>query len=780
MTFFIPSARFFLRLLYRLIKWFLITMISLFLLFLLLDWIYPTRLPDTHHAQAIISESGDPLRFFATEDGIWRYQVSLDSLSPNYLEALLQYEDKHFYQHPGVNPLSLVRAVGQWVTTGRPVSGGSTLTMQVARLVKPMNRTVWGKAKQIFWALQLEWHHSKEEILTYYVNHAPFGGPIEGVEAASRAYFGYSADQLTDAQAALLTVLPQSPSRYRPDRYPERAQQARDKVILRMQEFGIWNEQTVNEALLEPVIAQNIKGVTYAPLLARRLHNQLQNQAVVKTFIDLGLQRNIEHSLATYVRSIDKHASAAIMVMDHQTGNVLAYAGSSDFLNDERFGHVDMIRSWRSPGSTLKPFIYGLAMDQGLIHSHSLLMDIPTRFGQYQPDNFDTGFNGPVSVATALYSSLNVPAVQILNELGPKTFYSRLHSSLVPIRLPKGNTPSLAIALGGAATTLEDLVSLYASLGNGGYTVQPRYYEQDKTVKRQLLTPETAWVIRQLLPGDSAFGHVQPAQHDWAWKTGTSYGYRDTWAVGVNSRWVIAVWVGRPDAVPIVGHYGSKTAVPLLKRVSGFLPQGEFVPPPKEVTQRDICWPSGKATEDAHNCDKQQKSWVVRGQIPPTLMLTGNQSNALDFAEIKLQIANDSGLRVPLECNVPSHSKIVDVWPTGVDLWIPIDWRKQAKIGEIDPRCAHIPSPPMYGHTVYIRGLWDNDRIRKHAITLSEPKIQVQAEGGIAPWHWFVNGKLLEEKGESLTLKNLTPGHYQLSVMDNSGASDKVEFTIEN
>ena len=411
---------------------------ALFLAFLLLDRLFPLQLPgDDAFAVVVTAKDGTPLRSFADKNGVWRYPVSIQDVSPRYIQALLNYEDRWFWDHPGVNPLALARAVGQWLWFGHPVSGGSTLTMQVARILEPNRRSIPGKLVQAFHALQLEWHLSKRQILTLYLNHAPFGGPLEGVQAASYAYLGKSAKHLSHAEAALLAVLPQSPSALRPDRRPRAAQQARNKVLNRLRSFGVWSAHTVQQAKAETVAAWPLERPMLAPLLARRLYDEAQPGKPLRTTIDAGLQSQLGALVHDYTTRLPPHSSAAALIVDNRTLAVRAYVGSPELTNDNRYGYVDMVQAVRSPGSTLKPFLYGFAIEDGLIHSASLLLDAPQSFDGYRPGDFSGGFAGPVTATAALQRSLNVPAVDLLDRLGPDYFAARLRQGRPQARLPR-------------------------------------------------------------------------------------------------------------------------------------------------------------------------------------------------------------------------------------------------------------------------------------------------------------------------------------------------------
>ncbi|HNB66949.1 penicillin-binding protein 1C, partial [Accumulibacter sp.] len=476
-----------------------LTLAAVLALLLLADQLFPPPLPGRAAAQAqvVLARDGTPLRAFPDRTHVWRHPVRLEEVSPRYLEALIAFEDRSFWWHPGVNPWALARAGGQWLRHGRIVSGGSTLTMQVARLLEPTPRTLVGKLRQIARALQLELRCSKREILEIYLTYAPMGGVLEGVEAASRAYLGKPAQRLSASEAALLTVLPQAPSLLRPDRYPERARQARDKVLARMLER--WGAATITEARQEPVIAQTVREPLLAPLFAERLRRRNPGLARIETTLDASVQQSVEQLLAARLTVVPPRVSLAALVVDNATLEVRAYAGSADFSDDERFAHVDMVQAPRSPGSALKPFLYGFALDEGLIHSQSLLADVPQSFAGYQPGNFQASFSGPVSVSEALQRSLNVPAVEVLERLGANRFVALLRRGGLKLDLPRGATPNLGVILGGAAVSLEDLVGAYTAFARGGISGRPRYQVTAAHEESRMLSEGAAFIVRDVL-----------------------------------------------------------------------------------------------------------------------------------------------------------------------------------------------------------------------------------------------------------------------------------------
>nr|WP_252866390.1 transglycosylase domain-containing protein [Wohlfahrtiimonas chitiniclastica] len=389
--------------------------------FMLFNHRYPLSIPKIEPSVVVVDQKGEVLRQFADSEGIFRHWVTLDDVNPYYLNALIHYEDRYFYHHFGINPLATLRAFGQWVGHRKIISGSSTLTMQVARLLYPHERTFMGKIEQMFRAIQLEQQLTKAEILTLYINIAPMGGNIEGVQAASWRYFGKDAASLNIAESALLVALPQRPSVYRPDHSLTKAMQARNKVLARLADFGEISPTDALRYQQEPINYAPSSTQFSAPLLAENLKQQ-SDQHVIHTTLDGQLQRKIESLLHSQSKTWPDKASGAVLVVNNHTHSIAAYVGSADLFNAERFGYVDMVTAIRSPGSTLKPFAYGMAMDYGIIHEASLLTDVRRGFDGYYPKNFDNEFRGAVPMFRALQLSLNVPVVQVFQHLTPHYF----------------------------------------------------------------------------------------------------------------------------------------------------------------------------------------------------------------------------------------------------------------------------------------------------------------------------------------------------------------------
>ncbi|EAB3092848.1 peptidoglycan glycosyltransferase PbpC, partial [Salmonella enterica subsp. diarizonae] len=741
------------------------------------DNLWPLPLNEVHPARVVVAHDGTPLWRFADAGGIWRYPVTIEEVSPRYLEALINYEDRWFWRHPGVNPFSVARAAWQDLTAGRVISGGSTLTMQVARLLDPHPRTFGGKIRQLWRALQLEWHLSKRDILTLYLNRAPFGGTLQGIGAASWAYFGKPPARLSYADAALLAVLPQAPSRLRPDRWPERAEAARNKVLDRMAAQGVWPAETVRESREEPVWLAPRQMPQLAPLFARMMLSKSQSDKIVTT-LDAGLQRQLEDLARAWKGRLPARSSLAMIVVDHTDMSVRGWVGSVDLNDDSRFGHVDMVTAIRSPGSVLKPFVYGLALDDALIHPASLLQDVPRRTGDYRPGNFDSGFHGPVSMSDALVRSLNLPAVQVLEAYGPKRFAAKLRNVGLPLYLPAGAAPNLSLILGGAGARLDEMAAAYSAFARHGKAAKLRLQPDDPLSERPLMSPGAAWIIRRIMADeaqplpDNALPRIVPL----AWKTGTSYGYRDAWAIGVNARYIIGIWTGRPDGTPVVGQFGFASAVPLLNQVNnlllahaGRLPED---PRPQTVSRGVICWPGGQSLPPGDsNCRRRLATWLLDDSQPPTLLLPEQEGiNGIRFPVW----LDDTGRRVAADCpQAREHTFIV--WPRPLEPWLPSTERRSARLPVASALC-----PPLQGSNAAPLML---SGIREGAVIRQLPgqenvTLPVSTTGGKGHRWWFLNGEPVNSANNRLSLLLNIAGRYQLVVIDESGQVAAVNFEL--
>ncbi len=611
----------------------------------------PTPLgKNLEYSQVVLDREGRLLRAYATSDGRWRLPASGKDVDPRFLKLLFAYEDKRFYAHPGVDPLSLGRAARQFVSSGHIVSGGSTITMQVARLLEPrVHRSLGAKLRQIARALELEHALGKGEIIALYLSLAPYGGNLEGIRAASLAYFGKEPAKLSLAEAALLVALPQSPESRRPDRFPEVAQAARDRVLDRVAAAGIVPPDEVTRAKLQPVPRERKQLPILAPHAADQIVAREPDQRVHQLTIDLPWQKTLQELAHERAQALGPDVSVAILAVDNASGEVRARVGSADYFDARRAGQVDMTMALRSPGSTLKPFIYGLGFEDGLIHPETLIDDVPARYGSYTPENFDLTFQGTVTVRRALQLSLNVPAIAVLGKVGVNRLSARLSQTGAALVLPKGEAPGLAMGLGGVGVKLSDLVMLYTGLARLGLAVPLVEQVNQTQSSRRLLDPVAAWYVGNILisappPENAPRGRI-------AFKTGTSYGYRDAWAIGFDGRMTVGVWVGRPDGAPVPGLVGRASAAPILfdafarsglaaaplphaPKGALFAASNKLPPPlqrfsatgPSELVEppRFMFPPDGARLEIANNGERDQIALkIAGGRAPLTVMVNG-------------------------------------------------------------------------------------------------------------------------------------------------------------
>ncbi|MBB3593829.1 penicillin-binding protein 1C [Rhizobium sp. BK529] len=526
--------------------------------------------PPLQHAESVSPEvldaDGQLLRAFATPEGRWRLKTGVSDVDPQFIRMLVAYEDQRFYDHHGIDVWALGRAALQFLTNGRIVSGASTLSMQVARLIEPReSRSFSAKLLQIARAMQIERRLSKEEVLDLYLTHAPYGGNLEGVRAASLAYFGKEPKRLTVAEAALLVALPQLPEKRRPDRNVKAAEAARKRVLDRIAVAEVVGDGEAERAEGVAIPARRLQLPALAAHVAeaalRKDPKAIRHQTTLKRQVQTGL----ESVARAATMKLGPKLSLAMVMADAQTGEIVGEVGSADYFDASRSGWIDMTRMSRSPGSTLKPFIYGLAFEQGLVSQETIIEDRPADFFGYRPRNFDMSYQGDVTVREALQLSLNVPAVKLLDAVGPSRLMVRFRRADVRPTLPANETPGLAIGLGGVGITLKDLVQLYTALANRGQPVRIGdgvTGEPGKIDGEPLLEPVAVWNVADILSGV-----IPPAgapQRGIAYKTGTSYGYRDAWSVGYDGRYVLGVWIGRPDNSAVPGLTGYVTAAPIL------------------------------------------------------------------------------------------------------------------------------------------------------------------------------------------------------------------------
>jgi penicillin-binding protein 1C len=597
-----------------------------------LDRLFPPNLSRLHAVGVEVQDrDGRILSVLPAPGGFWRLATRPEDVSPILLDLLIAAEDRRFYQHPGVDPLALGRAAGQWLRAGRVVSGGSTLTMQAARLLEPRPRGLRAKAIEIFRAFQLEARFSKRDILSIWLTLAPQTGNIEGLRAGALAWFGRPAQRLDAAEAALLIALARRPAALSPDRHAEAARAARDDV-LRRRAAALLSPEDQALALAAPLPNTRLPMPGLAPHLARELARQ--GDSPIRSSLDAGLQRASERLALEALLRLPERASVALIIADLRTRETRALVGGA-FGAENRAGALDLTRATRSPGSALKPFLYAMAFEQGLVRPDTLLSDLPRRFGAYAPENFDRGFVGRITAAEALRLSLNLPAVALLDGVGPARFAASLRSAGAAPVLPRGVDASLPLALGGAGTTLRDMVGLYALLGDGGRAGGLRF-TPGQGAGAPVLEARAAVAVAGVLVQDFPGGGPRGV----AWKTGTSWGGRDAWAFGFDGRHVAGVWVGRPDGTPIPGLTGRDAALPVLAKLFALLPEA----PLERAKIRADAAPAALGSDPLRLLFPPPGAVLAEGAGPVVLRVAGGR-RPLTFLVDGAPIARDAARR---------------------------------------------------------------------------------------------------------------------------------------
>jgi penicillin-binding protein 1C len=613
-------------------------------------------------SQSVRDRNGKLLRVTLSADQKFRIWTPLKEISPDLIDATLRYEDKYYAHHPGVNPIALARGAAELLRFHRATTGGSTITMQLARLRFHLHtRTISGKLEQILRALELERHYSKNQILEAYLNLAPYGRNIEGIGAASEIYFDKPALKLSRPEAIALSVIPQSPSRrtLHADRDNHSVNLAQSKWYDRA---GVDTDTEFSMREFRPRMQTKQKFI--APHFVQQVLEALHGRDQISTTLNLEKQQAIERRLTDYVANNRNRGieNAAVFLVDTRTMDVLAQVGSADFYKADINGQVDGTRSPRSPGSTLKPFVYALALEQGLIHPLSILADAPRSFGEYNPENFDREFLGPIRACDALARSRNVPAVELASHLAHPTLYQFL--SRAEVRLPKTESfYGLALPLGGAEVSLQDLVRLYAALANNGELRPLRFTAREGIAKpKRILSPEAAFLTLEML------GNVPRPEMNCAdgnhsahvyWKTGTSHGFRDAWSIGVFDHYVLGVWVGNFDGRANPAFVGRTAAAPLLFQIIDSLraawpePAVPHQPPPGANFKRvQFCALSGDLPNQF--CTQRVEGWFIPG-VSPIKSCDVHREVLVDIA---------SGLRVPIDDGTHQLKReVYEFWP---------------------------------------------------------------------------------------------------------------------
>lgn len=748
----------------------------------MLHVLFPLPVAQLHPSLStvVVDHKDEMLRAFLAPDEMWRIPVADADVSATLRDAIVTYEDRRFYRHPGVDPLAIGRALIVNIQARSVVQGGSTLTMQVARLMQPKSRTLGNKLIEAFRALQLEWTYSKAEILDFYFNLAPYGGNIVGVGAASRFYFDKDPSQLSLGEAALLAAIPNNPNRYRPDLHPVAARQAREKVLRLLHANNRITNEALTHALTEPLPRQRFDLPFTAPHLAVHAAHRSKNAARLVTTLDAKTQRLAEQMLQDHLQRwlLQGITNGAVVIIENETRAVRALVGSRAFFDTKNEGQVNGALAPRSPGSALKPFIYALAMDRGLIAPESQLYDIPVDYAGYRPQNYDRQYHGVVSAEQALIRSLNVPAVNLSAKLGPTDLYDFLKAGGISTLTEAADHYGLALILGGGEVNLLELTNLYAAFADKGQYRPYRLFESDPIREpKALLNPGVSYLITETL--SQLKRPDLPAVWEWsvdmpkvAWKTGTSYGHRDAWSIGYTPRYTVGVWIGNFDGKGVPNLVGAEVAAPLLFNLFTALERHTnrswFVQPPT-LERRHICTLSGQPATPF--CPSTRSALYVPG-VTPHQPCTHHALILVDRNE---------GYRLCSHCKHgrPHRTQVVEKWPASIGSWLQANGYPIPQLPVHHPQCTRV----AVGEPPVIRSPQPNTTYRlRTGIDPSYQQIRLEASvaNDTETLYWFANGELLTSGPPSQPVF-FTPsvGQHTLLCMDGEGRSSDVVITVE-
>ncbi|AJQ97027.1 penicillin-binding protein 1C [Gynuella sunshinyii] len=733
----------------------------------------PLPLAKLHAPQAyrFYDRHGELLQVIIADDDYFRLSVEVDELPQLFIDTLLLQEDQYFYRHPGVNPLAVARAMLANVTSGQVVSGASTITMQLARMLERRPRTISAKLIEMFRAIQLEMRYSKREILQSYLSIAPYGGNLEGVNAATYGYFGKPARQLSAAQIALLVALPKSPNQYRPDRHPLRAIERRDELLARMLTAGLIDEAVYQRSIAEPVPKQRLVFPARIPHLAWYLKSQHPQTTDFHTSIDLNMQLRAEHIVQQYVGSLHDQGihNAAVVVLDTASHEVRAMVGSADYFDIANQGANNGAVALRSPGSTLKPFLYGLAMDAGLIAEKTMLEDIPLSVAGYSPRNYDKIFRGQVTVRDALIDSLNVVAVRLSQQLGIDKLHGLLRQGGISSLDQPADYYGLPLVLGGVEVSLLELTNLYASMANYGEYRRYRLETDqpwDADIPVRLLSPEASWLVSDILtdverPDFPSTWQYSSSRPTVAWKTGTSYGNQDAWSVGFHPELTIGVWVGNFDGSSASQLSGSTTAAPLFFDLMQALihePTRWFAKP-SGIGERQVCDLCG-LPGNVYCPNQTHEQYIPAAKGPATL----------------------ATCQVRQKVFVEGREQIVDVWPSELAAFfhhhgVPVT---QVPGYDVQHMAGERYFPPVIqspvAGAIYVRRpdlLNDEDQ---------RIKLQVATTNRVKRVQWYLNDKMIADSDQPYEplFISLAAGGYVVTVVDDIGGRDSVSLEVRD
>lgn len=764
---------------FRRLKWtarglFFALPVSVFL-FLLIDLVYPvqTQIP---YSKLILSDENKLLNASLSSDQQWRMKTGIEEVNPLLIKTLIYKEDRWFRWHPGLNPFSLTRAFWQNMSTGKRVSGASTITMQVIRMLEPRKRTVGNKLIECFRALQLELHLSKNEILELYINLLPYGGNIQGIKSASFLYFGQEPQVLSLAQIVSLAIIPNDPNHLRLGIHNARIVKERNFWLKKLGKQGIFDQKTLNDALKEPLTARRYNAPKQIPHLAQLLVRTTEGSPVIKTFINARLQDFIENTVSNEVRAYRGIGigNAAVVLVDNRTHAVIAYVGSAGFNENQFQGQVDGANSLRSPGSALKPFLYAMAIDRGLITPKTILQDIPQNFNGYRPLNYDETFRGRISASQALALSLNIPAVDLANRIGVDLFNEKLSRGGLKWIGKRKKTLGLSVVLGGCGVTLAELTGLYSCLATGGVRYPLRFHTGIEYPDTDtLFSPQAAWMINEILTGlkrpdlPNNFDNTVNLPHI-AWKTGTSYGRRDAWSIGYNPEYTLGVWVGNFDGTGVSGLSGADFATPILFKIFNYLTYNQkptWFKRPGGIDFRLVCSESGLPPGEF--CT----SPVMDDYIPAV-----SPNRKCDH--LVPVFVNEAGSISYCRSCLPEAGYKTDYYPNlspGLIAFYEEEQIPYRKIPPHNPLCNRV----YHNDSPVITSLTDGKEYILYASAKQQLQLAFNATSDVNKVYWYINDKFFKEasRGEKLFFMP-EAGYLKISCSDDKGRNTDIQVKV--
>jgi penicillin-binding protein 1C len=749
---------------------------SFLIFFQLADILFPLRYA-RNYSTTVEAADGTVLYAFLSNDDKWRMYTKLDEITQRLQKTIIYKEDKWFYWHFGFNPVAMVRAFINNTIKHRRTSGASTITMQVARLLEPKERTYRSKFIEIFRALQLEWNFSKKEILQLYLNLVPYGSNIEGIKSASYLYFGKNPSQLSLAEVTALSIIPNRPTSLQLGKNNDYISHERNRWLKRFRKDKLFPDEMIQDALDEPLIAYRHAPPKYAPHFCLRLKQKYPTQPIIATHLRYNMQLDVEYMVKNYAQTLafkDIH-NVSVIVLDNRKHEVITYVGSPDFNNNAIAGQVDGVKAIRSPGSTLKPLIYGLAFEKGIYTPKSVVTDVPVNVAGYAPENYDESYRGKVTVSDALAQSLNIPAVKTLDAVHLEDFLDALETlNFEQIQKDK-NKLGLSVALGGCGVRLEELAGLYSIFSNEGNYYAPSYIQSDAKIKPvKIISPTAAYMVAEILTKLRRYDLPNRAESvlnlpKIAWKTGTSYGRRDAWSIGFNGNYVVGIWTGNFDGKGVPELTGADIATPLLLQIFNAIDKNtstDWIKKPKELQYRLVCSESGDVPQDF--CGSK----VIDEYIP------GVSHYKLCQHLKKIWVSADSSISYCSFC-LPQADYIEKYYPNYAPELLAYY------------ESNHIPYPKIPPHNPACKRVWQDEALKivkpTDGITYyvdmknkQELELLCQASGDVETVSWFVNGQFA---GSTIKTQPIfitpQPGELKITCTDDKGRSVKVAVTCK-